>query len=188
MTRFHATPEIREAITKVYQTKTGNGEVRSLASRLNISRWKISRWAIQWGLIPKQKKEPDWSEKEIHMLRQNAHRSPETIQRKLKSSGFFRSVTGIVLKRKRMGFLRSLDGMSANSLSKCLGVDVHFVTKSIKGGRLKANRREMIRKKIQGGNYWYIKDKDIRNYILNYLNEIDIRKVDKYWFVDLISR
>ena len=99
-----------------------------------------------------------------------------------------RSVTGIVLKRKRERLLRNLDGMSAHSLAECLGVDVHFVMRAIKGNRLKAERRGTLRTEIQGGDIWYIKPKDIRYYVLNWLNEIDIRKVDKYWLVDLIKK
>jgi len=185
--RFPITPEIHTAIEKVYLRDTGNGQVAALAKRIGYPRWKISRYAIQCGLIAKQKKEPDWSDREIHVLEINAHRSPETIQRKLKVAGFSRSVTGIVLKRKRMRFPGNLRGMSANSLSRCLGVGAYFVTRAIKGGRLKATMRETNRTAQQGGDAYYILSEDIRAYILTWLNEIDIRKVSKYWFVDLLA-
>lgn len=185
--RFPITPEIHTAIEKVYRRGTGNGQVHALAVRLNYPRWKISRYAIQCGLIAKQKKEPDWSDREIHILELNAHRSPEVIQRKLKSSGFLRSATGIVLKRKRMRFTKNLRGMSATSLAKCLGVDAHFVMRAIHGGRLKASMRGTNRTAIQGGDIYFIEDQDIKKYILTWLNEIDIRKVDKWWFCDLLA-
>ncbi len=185
--RFPITPEIHEAIVRIYQRDTGNGQVAALANRLNYPRWKITRYAIRAGLIAKQKKEPDWNEREIHILELNAHRCPEIIQRKLKISGFIRSVTGIVLKRKRMRFLGNLDGMSARSVADCLGVDVHFIMRAIQGGRLKAERRGTQRIESQGGDFWYIKEKAIKEYILNWINEIDIRKVNKHWFVDLLA-
>jgi hypothetical protein len=185
--RYPITPEIHDAIVRVYQRDTGNGQVKALAQRLGYPRWRISRWAILWGLIAKQKKEPDWSENEINLLRKNARFHPEVIQRKLKNHGFFRSVTGIVLKRKRMRFPQNLDGMSATSLAQCLGVDGHFVTKAIHDGRLKTTMRETRRTAIQGGDSYFIKNREIRKYILTWLNEIDIRKVDKYWFVDLLT-
>jgi hypothetical protein len=185
--RFPITPEIHEQIVKVYQRDTGNGQIAALALRLGYPRWKISRYAIQAGLIAKQKKEPDWSDREIHILELNAYRCPEVIQRRLKSSGFSRSATGIVLKRKRMRFLQNLDGMSATSLAQCLGVDVHFVMRAIKGGRLLAERRGTNRTEVQGGDIYFIKEKDIKEYILTWINEIDIRKVDKWWFVSLLS-
>ena len=131
--------------------KRGDGQVRDLAKRLNYPRWKISRYAIQLGLIAKQKKEPNWSEKEIKILEKNAHRHPENIQKKLGQIGFIRSTTGIVLKRKRMRFTKNLGGMSATSLALCLGVDSHFVTKAIVAGRLKATMRGTRRTEKQGG-------------------------------------
>ncbi len=185
--RYPITPEIHEAIVRVYQRDTGNGQVAALALRLNYPRWKITRYAIQAGLIAKQKKEPDWNEREINILGLNAHRCPEIIQRKLKARGFIRSVTGIVLKRKRMRLLRSLDGISARSLADCLGVDAHFITRAINAGRLKAEQRGTHRTEVQGGDIYYIKEKAIKEYILNWINEIDIRKVSKHWFVGLLS-
>ncbi len=185
--KWPITPEIHEAIVKVYQRDTGNGQAAALATRIGYPRWKITRYAIQVGIVPKQKKEPDWTDREIHILELNAHRSPETIQRKLRLSGFTRSVTGIVLKRKRERMPANLEGMSATALAYCLGVDVHFVMKAIKGGRLKAQRRETHRTEAQGGEIYFIKEKAIKKYILTWLNEIDIRKVDKYWFVSVIQ-
>ena len=181
------TPEIHQQIVKVYQNDTGNGQVRDLAARLNYPRWKISRYAMQIGLIAKQKKEPDWTEREISILQRGAHLHPEAIQRKLKKDGFQRSVIGIVLKRKRMRFLKNLEGMSSCGLAECLGVDSHFVIRAILAGRLKAEHRGTNRKEIQGGDIWFIKEKDIKDYILKWLPEIDIRKVDKYWFVSLLT-
>lgn len=185
--RWPITREIHDSIVRVYQRDTGNGQVRALAIRLGYPRWKISRYAIQIGLIAKQKKEPDWSDSEIRILERNARLHPERIQRKLKLTGSSRSVTGIVLKRKRMRFLQNLNGESATGLSKCLGVDSHFVLRAILAGKLKAEKRGTVRTEKQGGDIWYIKNKDIRKYILDWLNEIDIRKVDKYWFCDLLT-
>ena len=184
---FPITPEIHDAIVRVYRRDTGNGQVAALALRLGYPRWKITRYAIHAGLIAKQKKEPNWSEREIHILELNAHRCPEIIQRKLKVAGFIRSVTGIVLKRKRERFLANLDGMTSRQVALGMGVDEHFVTRAIHAGRLKAKRRGTLRTEKQGGDIWYIKEKDIRDYILNWLNEIDIRKVNKYWFCDLLA-
>lgn len=185
--RFPITPKIHDAIVKVYLTDTGNGQVAALARRIGYPRWKITRHAIQIGLIAKQKKEPDWSKQELHILEVNAHRSPETIQKKLKAAGFIRSIFGILLKRKRMRMPQNLEGMSATSLAYCLGVDSHFVTRAIHAGRLKAEPRGTNRTEVQGGDIYFIRDKDIKAYILNWLNEIDIRKVEKYWFVHLLA-
>lgn len=180
------TPEIRAMIEKVYKRDTGNGQVAALAKRIGYPRWKISIYAISQGWIAKEQKEPDWTWKEISILESNAHLSMERIQLKLKKAGYARSVTGICLKRKRLRLPSKLEGQSANSLAYCLGVDSHFVTRAIETGKLKAQKRGTARTEKQGGDIYFIRDDAVREYIMNYLNEIDIRKVDKYWFVDLL--
>lgn len=77
--KFPITPEIHEQIVRIYQTDTGNGQVRDLARRLGYPRWKITRYAIRAGLIAKQHKEPDWIEREIQILEHAARLSPERI-------------------------------------------------------------------------------------------------------------
>lgn len=186
-TKWPITLEIHAAIEKIYKRDTGNGQVAALAQRLGYPRWKLSRYAIRQGWIAKQKKEPDWTEKEIWTLMTYAHLSGERIQIRLKKAGFGRSVTGIVLKRKRLELLSRLEGWSANSLAALLGVDAHSITKSIKAGKLRAKKRGTHRTKQQGGDSYFIRDSDVREYVMNNLHEIDIRKVDKYWFVELLT-
>ena len=185
--RWVITPEIHELIKQVYKTSSGNGEVRALAKRLNFPRWKITRYAINQGWVAKQKKEPNWCEEEIAILERNAHLNPVGIQKRLKANGYHRTIQGIVLKRKRMKLLSSLDGQSARAFSECLGVDIHFVTRAISEGRLKAQKRGTARTPAQGGDIYYITDKHARDYIIDNLHEIDIRKVDKWWFTDILA-
>ncbi|HUU41878.1 MAG TPA: hypothetical protein VMW42_13160 [Desulfatiglandales bacterium] len=185
--KYPITPEAHELIEKVYKTASGNGQIKVLAKYLHLPRWKVSRYAIQQGWIARQKKEPDWSEDELTILERNAHLSPEVLRCRLKQRGYSRTTTGIVLKRKRMRLLSSLDGQSARSLAECLGVDDHVITRAINDGRLKAQRRGMARKAVQGGDIYYIRDKNARDYIIDNLHEIDIRKVDKWWFTSILT-
>ncbi|MFW6148141.1 MAG: hypothetical protein ACOC6B_07110 [Thermodesulfobacteriota bacterium] len=181
------TPEIHELIKQVYKTSSGNGEVKALAKRLRYPRWKISRYALSQGWVARQKKEKEWCEEELAVLERNAHLSLPRIQARLKAHGYHRTEQGISLKRKRMRLLTSLDGQSATSLAECLGVDTHVITKAIHSGRLKAKKRETARTKKQGGDIYFIRDKHVRDYIIDNLHEIDIRKVDKWWFVDILA-
>jgi len=180
------TPEMSLEIREVYRTKGCNGEVRALAKKLKLPRWKITHHAIKQGWIAKKRKDPDWTEKELKILEHNAHKTPENIHLWLKKAGFDRSITGIVLKRKRMRFLKNLKGQTATSLAECFGVDIKCVTRWIGLGYLQAKRRGTDRTERQGGDMWFIKDRAVRSFIVNYLDEIDIRKVDKYWFVDML--
>ena len=185
--KYIVTPEMHNAIRAACQKNTGNGEIRDLAARLGLPRWKITRHAIVNGWTPKQKKEPDWSEREINILGQNAHRTPEVIQRRLKKYGFRRTLCGIVIKRKRMRFLQNLSGHSARSVAECLGVNDHVVLRYINTGQLKARRRGTARTKANGGDHYYIKDRDIKNFLMENTAIIDFRKIDKYWLVDILT-
>jgi hypothetical protein len=182
------TPVLHEKIRKLYQNKTeSSGEVRDFAEKHGFPRWKITRYAIAQGWIAKQKKEPDWSEKELELLERSAHQDPEVIRRNLIKAGFTRSLTGIALKRKRMRFIQNIPGQSAQMLALCLGEDVHFVLKQIRMGRLKAQRRMQQRTPQQGGNTYLIRDKDAREFIIENPELVDLRKVDKFWFIDLLA-
>ncbi len=184
--KYPITPEAHIKIKNTYKTNTGSNQVNILADQLQLPRWKVSRYAIRQGWIAKQKKAPNWTDPEKKILERNAHLTPERIQLRLKMAGYRRSTTGIVLKRKRMRLLMNLRGYTARSLAECLGVDVHFVTRAIRHGKLKAKKRGTRRTAVQGGDMWWIMPGAIREYILDCLYEIDIRKVDKYWFVDLM--
>lgn len=185
--RYPVSSEMHEKIKSIYQRDSGNGQIRTLANALSLPRWKVTRYAIEHGWTAKQKKEPDWSKKEINILSRNAHLCLGRIQLKLRRKGFQRSIFGIQLKRKRMRMLQNLEGTSSRGLAECLGVDAHFVTKAIHDGRLKAMRRGTDRKEAQGGDIYYIKDAWAREYIIKNIHEIDIRKADKYWLVALLS-
>ncbi len=183
-------PYIDEMIRKLYreQYNPREGKVRDLAEKLNMPRWRISRRALEIGALEPRIKEPPWSERELHILELNALYTPAVIQRKLKAYGFKRSVYGIALKRKRMHYLQQQIKNSALAVAECFGVDNHTVTNQwIKKGLLKAKRRGTQRTESQGGDEWFIKDKDIRKFIIENIGIIDLRKVDKFWFVDILA-
>jgi len=156
--KWPISPEMHDAIKRVYHTDTGNGQVAALAKRFGYPRQRITKYAIRQGWIAKQKGMPHWSEKELKILKRNARYCPEVISRKMKEYGFSRSATAIVIKRKKMRYAQNLNGHSARSVAICLGVDVHYVTRAIKSGQLYAMRRGTNRTERQGGDAWWIKD------------------------------
>lgn len=186
-TKYIVTPEMDAAIRRVYLNNTGDGEVRDLAKRLGLPRWKVTRHAINNGYVAKQKKEPDWTEKELQILKNAAHLSLRRIQLRLKSHGYHRTETGIFMKRKRMRYLKNLKGQSMRSLALCFGVDAHTIKIYIKNGLLTGKKRGTDRTEAQGGDMWFIKDRDIRDFVINNVAVVDFRKIDKYWLVDLLA-
>ena len=185
--KYPISQSMHNEIHRAYIGTTGNGEINALADRLNLPRWKVSRYAMHQGWVAKQKKEPAWSADEITILERYAHITPERIRLHLKKAGFKRSLQGIFLKRKRMRFLQNLRGQSASDVALCFGEDVHFVTRQISLGRLKAKRRGTARTEKNGGDMWFITNRNIREFILDNVNLIDLRKVDKHWYTDIVA-
>ena len=188
------TPGMDEQIRTLYRNKVSmksvayTGPVKKLADTFGMPRWVVSKRAVELELIPVQKKEPAWSETEIWMLTQCAQRSPQVIQRYLKRAGYRRSQQGIRLKRKRLHLSRAtMNGYTSRSLAGLFGVDDHVITRWIKKGWLKAERRGTARTPQQGGDEWFIRPEWVREFIVQNVAVIDFRKVDKYWVVEMLT-
>jgi hypothetical protein len=83
-----------------------------------------------------------------------------------------------------MRFLSNLTGMSACLCAEFLGVNLHWVLKHIKSGLMKA---EKIRQDRQGKINYYIREKNLREFIINNPSLIDLRRVEKYYFIELVA-
>lgn len=162
------------------------GPVRDLADKFGMPRWRVSRRAVELGVLPVQKKEPPWTDEELKILERNAHLTTKIIQKKLINAGFHRTEMGILLKRRRMRFLSNLKGQSAWMVAECFGVDQKAVVRWIQKGWLKARRRGTDRTDIQGGDYYFVRDKWIRDFVINNVEVIDFRKLDKHWLVNIL--
>ena len=181
------TPEMAEQIHRLYLSPTGSGEVKALAEKLRIPRWKLTRYARNQGWLPTYKGSAHWSQEEIDILDRYAYLSPPRIQVRLRQAGFRRSETSIVIKRKRMNLMANLDGQTCSSLSKCFGVNQKTVAYWIGKGWLKARRRGSARTPEQGGDIYYIVDRAVRKFVKDHPHLVDLRKVDKEWFIDLLT-
>ena len=164
--------------------KTRSG-IRLLAKKVGMPHWALKKRARELGLA--RTKELPWSEAELGILARYAWMSDERIRLKLKAAGYSRTVTGIHLKLKRMRFKHDGGFYSAYSLAQALGIDPHAVTRWIKSGHLKAKFRGTARGPQQNGDSYLIQEKDVRRFILEHPTDIDLRKVDQLWFLDLIT-
>lgn len=88
---------------------------------------------------------------------------------------------------KKMDISRRFkDGYSASAAARIIGVDIKYITSRIFEGKLKASRRGSRRLSQQGGDWHVIERADLRTFIIENIGSIDIRKVDKLSFVDLL--
>src|SRR5208337_596447 len=186
--KYIFTDQIDQLIREIYlnhrDAKTLPG-IRLLAKRVGMPHWALKKGARELGLA--RTKELPWSEPELAILSRHAWMSDERIRLKLKAAGYSRTVTGIHLKLKRMRFKHDGSFYSANGLAQALGIDSHAVTRWIKGGHLKAKVRGTARTEQQNGDIYLIHEKDVRRFILEHPTDIDLRKVDQLWFLDLIT-
>ena len=186
--KYVFTAQIDERIREIYlrrpNAKSRSG-IRQLADQIRIPHWALKKSARELGLA--RTKEKPWSEPELAILARYAWMSDERIRLKLKAAGYARTVTGVHLKLKRMRFKCDPSFYSGKGLAQALGIDSHVVTRWIKTGHLRAQRRGTARSEQQGGDTCLIRENDVRRFVLDHPTEIDLRKVDQLRFSDLIT-
>ncbi|HLG96669.1 MAG TPA: hypothetical protein VKX49_10205 [Bryobacteraceae bacterium] len=186
--KYHFTAAVDEEIRRAYHLFLDYNNRRAIsacARKLEVPRWAINRRAAVLGLA--RIKEPEWNAAEVAVLERWGHLTDAVIQRKLKAEGFHCSVNAIHLKMKRMHIKQNLDGYSANALAIACGVDGHKITYWINRRMLKATRSGTARTGSQGGDTYWITHHAVREFVLKHPDEIDLRKVEKWWFLDLVT-
>lgn len=178
---------IDDRIRRAYANPTNNS-VNDCARAVARPRWWVSKRAAALGLIAPRFREPTWTPAEDELLAEHAHKKPSAIRSIMKRRGFARSDTAIAVRRKRLS-LSSIDpdNYTSRGLAVMFGIDSHAITNWIQKGWLKAKPRGTDRVAVQGGDMWSIKRKDVRQFIIENTAAVDIRKVDKHWFVDLLA-
>ena len=185
MAKYFFTSEMDKEIHYNYSVNTDSKpRVINLAKKFNMPRWAVYQRALKIGAVTSSHQKRPWKKEEIDILEKYARYEPQTIKKKLKKTGHERSIASIVLKRKRMRFLSNLKGMSACLCAEFLGVDLHRVLNYINTGSLKA---EVIRRDREGKYSYFIREKDLRKFIITNPDRIDLRRVEKYYFIELVA-
>lgn len=179
-------PHFDRELRELYARPPQRGAASKFAEEHRVPRWFVLRRAQILGLAMQRTGYAPWSSKELVLLAENASKSPEVISRMLREIGFSRSATAVVIQLKRRGVDRSdPDEWSAAGLAVLLGVDPKTVSGWIANAGLPAVRRGTRRSERQGGDAWVISRRALRNWIGSHPQLIDLRKVDKFWFLDL---
>lgn len=173
-------------IRDLYAKGVGQGEVSALAAKIGVPRTKITNIARENGWI-QRKRSADykyyWSEEELAIVAALPDHSAQAVHKRLKKAGFVRSVSAVEVKRTELRVVQNRKSMSAYELALCLGLHHKTVTRMIHLGRLSAKRRPGY---FGPTASYMLRPRDVRNFILENLPEIDLSKVDRYWFVDLL--
>jgi DNA-directed RNA polymerase specialized sigma24 family protein len=185
--KYLPTPEIDAAIRDAYQ-KQRQGDrkaLRAVAAKIGWARNAVCKRGAELGVT--RAKELPWSAAEEELLERFGHLAPSGIRRQLATAGFSRSIAAIQIRLNRTRIKQNLDGYSATRLANALGVDVHKILTWIRRGLLAAERRGTERTQSQGGDMWWISDRSVKRFILRAPDEIDLARVEKIWFLDLLT-
>ncbi len=179
-----------DALRAFYQSGDGKkrGECNTFADKWKMPRWWVTKRAITLQLTMPHKKELPWTAAELALMHKVPLHDPFRCADIFHANGFQRSPTAIVVKAKRIGVSRRFnDGLSSRQAAELVGFDSKNFGSMIAGGEVKAVRRTDRRSPQQGGSRWIIAPKDLRRFVLDNLERIDLRKVEKFGFVQLIA-
>jgi hypothetical protein len=186
--RWRPTEEVDAVIREAYRLLIETNDRQALkraAVETGWPRFAVKGRGLELGLA--RVKEADWSLAEIAILRENGHYHPGVIARKLAAAGFHRGQGAVLLKRKRLALTASHLGYSPTSLARLMGIDAHAVADWVKRGMLAAEQRGTVRTAQQGGDSWFITRESARAFLFAHADEWDLRKVEKWWFLDLLT-
>lgn len=174
---------IREGYHK--QRQGDRKALRAVSRKIGWTRSAVCKRGAELGIT--RTKEKPWSPAEEELMERFGHLPASGIRRQLAACGFTRSIAAIQIKVNRNRIKQSLSGYSASSLACALGVDVHKILAWIKRGLLGAERRGTDRTQRQGGDTWWIPERAVKRFILRCPEEIDLARVEKIWFLDLLT-
>jgi hypothetical protein len=159
--------------------------LKRLSREIGWPPYAIYRRGAELGIT--RAKEQPWISAEEELLERFGHLTPSGIQRRFSAAGYSRSVAAIQIKLHRNRIKQNLDGYSATQLADAFGVDVHKVLSWIRRGLLKAQARGTNRVAVQGGDTWWISQHQAKRFVLRAPEEIDLARVEKIWFLDLLT-
>ncbi len=177
--KYFLTPD-HDALLRRYYDPNVRGRARDIAAHLGVPKWVVNRRAEVLGLT--RPRNAPWSPSDVAYLESNFHRV--AIRQIAKELG--RTVAAVKLKAKRLGYRKNGEGYNGHSLSLALGVDPNWVSRRIRDGRINASKRFTERTVQQNGDSYLITEQEVFRFIREHTFEVDLRKVDQLWFLDLV--
>lgn len=172
-------PHIDERIRQAYENP-------NLASLKELARtigrpyhWVKSR-AKRIGCAEVRFKSAQWSAEEELILRQRATQDSNVIAKALRGAGYQRTASAVIVKLKRLGVSRvdpDCEDMTGRDFARYMGVDPTTVGRWIEKGWLSARQTDHAH---------IVTRKAAKRFIADNAAAVDLRKVDKEWFIELL--
>lgn len=179
--------KITELFSTIEIPKGSTSGIKEIARILNEPRWLISQQARKLGLTRGRIKEPNWTSAEDELMKNIPLHDPDKCSVIFSAHGFKRTATAIIVRSKRLNLKRKYTAThSATAAARIVGLDAKTIAIYCIKGIIKSTRRATKRLPQQGGDPHSIESEDLRQFIIDNLELIDFRKVDKFALVDLL--
>jgi len=182
------TDEEREIVRRDY-SHTRASAIHLAVKISHLSGARVTEFAVKGQIskmgIAKRSDRHPWSQREKDKLARLMPRySPLRIARKM-----HRSVNSVVVMSKRLGISRRhRDGwFTKREVCEILGMDHKWVQRRIDSGAIKATPHYETIPQQLGGSAWHIEEKDLRDFIRRYPEELTARNVDLIMIVDMLA-
>lgn len=176
------TEEERDIVRRDYSGT--NASAQALAGRLGVTLYSV-KGQVQFLGISLHDRHP-WSLKEDKRLaRLMVKYCPRRVAKMM-----HRSINSVVIRSKRLDISRrSRDGwFTKKDVCAILGVDHKWLQKRIDSGALKASYHDdKSPPRKYGGASWHIEEKNLREYLRRYPQELMGRNVDLTMIVDILA-
>jgi hypothetical protein len=190
------TPEVHAKLEYIYRFQglkkserpADAPTVRAYADEVGVQHHVLCKYASSQGWVIA--KEPVWSRVELRLLEKYAHLSPTIIQKHFDAAGFHRTETAIRLMRKRRNAHKGAPYYSATAVCRLIGLDGHKFDRDwlLKfPGELKYEMKGTAKRGKQHADTKLFHIDTLREFFLNHPEEIDLSKVDKIWFLWLVT-
>jgi len=177
--KYVVTAAVEAVLRDLYDSNIP-GRCGEVAAEIHWPEWAVKRAARELGLTrPWPRDRRNWTAMETAFVwRWAGRRSPEWMARRLN-----RGVTSIILKINRLHLSRRIrEGYTARDLASLLGVDGKTICRWIAAGWIEARRQGTA----SPSDPWIIEEAALMPFIREHRADIDLRKVNQEWFLDLV--
>ena len=179
-------PHIDEQLRFAHQQAPKKGDIERLAKRVGRPVWWVSKRARELGLTTPRFREAPWSDAELKIADDTRELTPEGTQRALKRAGFTRTITAVIVKRKRLSIPvpERVGVYTTGQVANLLGYERSTVIRWIRLGLLRTQHRNADAELRE------ITDRDLREFFKRHPLQADLRRLplgNRPWFVQLLT-
>lgn len=184
--RWETSEAIDAAIRRTWQEPPTRTAVRKLCAAIMRPHSWVTKRAVTLGLVVPRFAPRAWSKEEDAYLEAHAHVACHTLAARFRERGWDRTASAIEQRVKH----RKLDIVdperyNARQLAGLMGVNEHTVRHWIEHEGLASDREPMRTGDPGARKVHWIARRDLRRWIGTHAQLVDLRKVDRYWFIDL---